>query len=193
MRYLSFLIDNYSNLPEIIAFRHGHRSSWHQSADAASEINHLNLTTIRKRGYQNFRCTLNDGMKDNDCPADGKDHRTHEGKPYWESVEPELQNAFTNLWDNWFGGPRPEYLMSACCAQFVVTGETVRGRSRDEYVKFRQYLIDTELDDYFSGRVFERSWHVVFGKKPVDCEEKEECRCQVYTGPLGCGQGWWKS
>ena len=83
--------------------------------------------------------------------------------------------------------------MAACCAQFVVTGETVRGRSREEYVRFRQYLIDTELDDYFSGRVFERSWHVVFGKRPVDCEVEKECRCQVYTGPLGCGHGWWKS
>lgn len=133
-----------------------------------------------------------DGTYDHDCPADGKDHLTHNGKPYWESVEPALQNAFTNLWNDWFGSPRPEYLMSPCCAQFVVTREAVLGRSKDEYVKYRQFLIDTELDDYFSGRVFERSWHVIFGKPPVLCETEEECKCQVYTGSLGCND-WRKS
>lgn len=189
MRYLSFIIDYYDNLPDIIAFRHGHRSSWHQSEDSAAEINYLNLTTIRNRGYQNFRCTLFDGVMNHDCPADMKDHLEHDGKPYWESVAPELQTEFAHLWQTWFGTPRPEYLMSACCAQFVVTRETVLTRSRGEYMRFRQYLIDTEVNDYYSGRVFEKVWHVVFGKPPVLCEEEEVCKCQVYTGPLGCRQG----
>ena len=193
MRYLSFIIEYYDNLPDIIAFRHGHKTAWHQSENSADEVNQLNLTTIRKRGYQNFRCTLHDGSKDHDCPADQKDHLQHNGKPYWESVEPVFSQTLTNLWNDWFGGEKPEYLMSACCAQFVVTRDAVLRRSRDEYVKFRQYLIDTELDDYHSGRILERSWHVVFGKPPVWCENEEECKCQIYTGSLrGCG-GWLRS
>ena len=189
MRYLSFIIDRYDNLPSIIAFRHGHDKSWHQHLDAATEVNHLNLTTIRERGYQNFRCTLFDGVHKHDCPYDQKDHLLHDGKPYWEGVDPVTRDTFADIWDAWFGGPRPEYLMSACCAQFIVTRESVLRRSRDKYMEYRQFLIDTELHDYHAGRIFEKTWHVVFGMPPVSCETEEECMCDVYTAPLGCGQG----
>ena len=53
MRYLSFIIDNYDSLPDIIAF---HEYAWHQSFGSAAEVNNLNLTTVRFRGYQNFKC-----------------------------------------------------------------------------------------------------------------------------------------
>lgn len=187
MRYLSFIIDHYHNLPNIIVFRHGHNDAWHQRADAATEINYLNLTTVRERGYQNFRCTLHDGLHDHECPVEKNGHREDNTTSYWETVEPELASAFEALWGAWFGGTRPEYLMAPCCAQFAVTGEAVRRRPREKYVEYRRWLIETELEDYFSGRVFERSWHVVFGMPPVSCGDEEECNCQIYTGPLGCG------
>lgn len=189
MRYLSFIIDHYDNLPNIIAFRHGHLETWHQHANATSEVNYLNLTTVRQRGYQSFRCTLHDGLSNHDCPAEGETHVEDNDKSYWDSVEPELTKTYGDLWDAWFGGTRPEYLMAACCAQFVVTRESVMRRSKEKYMEYRQWLIETELEDYFSGRVFERSWHVVFGKGAVSCEKEEECFCQVYTGPLGCNGG----
>lgn len=189
MRYLSFIIDHYRNLPSIIAFRHGHDKSWHQQLHSAAEVNHLNLTTMRERGYQNFRCTLNDGVYTHDCPDDQKDHLLHNGKPYWEGVDSETKDTYADIWDAWFGGPRPEYLMSACCAQFVVTRESVLKRSREKYMEYRQFLIDTDLHDYHAGRIFEKTWHVVFGMPPVSCETEEECMCEVYTAPLGCGQG----
>ena len=185
MRYLSFIIDHYDNLPDIIAFRHGHKESWNQRADAPAEVNNLNLTAVRQRGYQNFRCTLFDGRLNHECPALGEDIP----EDYWESVEPELATTFTDIWDAWFGGARPEYLMTACCAQFVVTRESVMSRSKEKYIEYRQWLIDTELEDYFSGRVLERTWHIIFGKPPVWCEREEDCDCQIYTGPLGCDQG----
>ena len=56
MRYLTFIIDNYDSLPDFIAFRHGPGSAWHQRFDSAIEVNNLNLTTVRLRGYQNTNC-----------------------------------------------------------------------------------------------------------------------------------------
>ena len=55
-------------------------------------------------------------------------------------------------------------IASACCAQFAVSREQVLKRPIEDYMKIRQWVIDTERDDASSGRVMEYLWHVIFGK-----------------------------
>lgn len=38
---------------------------------------------------------------------------------------------------------------------------------RDFYVHLRNWLVETELERYRSGRVFEYMWPVLFGEPPV--------------------------
>lgn len=188
MRYLSFIIDHYDSLPDITVFRHGHNESWDQRSDAASEINYLNLTTVRRRGYQNFRCDSN---------IMGCDHHIHLGaiqrenenhhRSLFARMQREVLEGVYEVWDSWIGGRMPEDITAACCAQFAVMKENVHRRTREKYLEYRQWLIDTPLDDDMSGRVLERLWHVIFGLPVVMCEPEAECICQVYTGPLGCG------
>jgi Protein of unknown function (DUF3431) len=55
----------------------------------------------------------------------------------------------------------------ACCAQFAVSRDQVLKRPLEDYVKIRQWVIDTERDDANSGRVMEYLWHVIFGKNLI--------------------------
>jgi hypothetical protein len=76
---------------------------------------------------------------------------------------------------------KPKEVGAACCAQFAVSREQVLQRPRDDYIKFRQWVIDTEKDDASSGRVMEFLWHVIFGQEVFcSCPDEELCYCQVY-------------
>ena len=51
---------------------------------------------------------------------------------------------------------------------------------REFYEHLRDWIIETELDRYRSGRVFEYMWAVMFGAPPVS-EPIEECDLLVCT------------
>ncbi|CAD6577455.1 MAG: hypothetical protein ASARMPRED_008287 [Alectoria sarmentosa] len=118
MRYLSFLIDRYDSLPDIIAFRHGHENSWHQTFDSAAEVNNLNLTTIRLRRYQNFQC--GDSCSQHIYLAETQRNEKRK-KLLSTRSDPPVDAAIYEHWNSWFGVPMPEDVAAACCAQFVVT------------------------------------------------------------------------
>lgn len=66
----------------------------------------------------------------------------------------------------------PGFLMPArvgvaCCAQFVVSRAQVQKRPLSDYERFRQWVMETELDDAKSGRVMEYLWHIIFGMDVV--------------------------
>lgn len=83
----------------------------------------------------------------------------------------------------------PDILSAACCAQFAVTRDTVLAHPRQDYVKWRQWIIDTGLDDEVSGRVWEYLWQYVFPgpnrslnsqTKAVSCPKEHICYCDGY-------------
>ncbi|KAI9850626.1 MAG: hypothetical protein M1838_005340 [Thelocarpon superellum] len=158
MAYLSYIIEHYDALPATMAFVHSHRGSylswwhsWHTDAAAFSNpaaLHHLQLAFVQRNGYVNLRCAWKPGC-----------------------VHPERANAHVTplTWSMLFGNatPFPDRVAAACCAQFAVSRDRVRARRREEYVAYRDWLLNTELQDAKSGRVFEFSWHVIFGMDPV--------------------------
>ena len=74
---------------------------------------------------------------------------------------------FFKLGFNGSVGEMPEHVGQPCCAQFAVSREQITKRSLEEYVSYRQWVLDTELDDEKSGRVMEYLWHVIFGKEAL--------------------------
>ena len=54
-----------------------------------------------------------------------------------------------------------------CCAQFGVSRSAVLQRSREDYIAFRQWLLNTELSDVVSGTAFEYLWHIIFGQPAI--------------------------
>lgn len=60
----------------------------------------------------------------------------------------------------------PEVVGTTCCAQFAVSRDAIRARSRDEYEGYRRWILETELEDDLSGRVLEYAWHSKFIASP---------------------------
>ena len=78
------------------------------------------------------------------------------------------------MWQDVFSGTSTEdkghasaLVGAACCAQFAVSNKQVLVRPLGDYVRFREWIIDTEKSDAKSGRVLEFLWHVIFGKDAV--------------------------
>lgn len=55
--------------------------------------------------------------------------------------------------------PIPDEVGVSCCAQFAVTKDVIRQRPKEDYIRFRDWLLNTPLQDGLSGRFFEYSWH----------------------------------
>jgi Protein of unknown function (DUF3431) len=178
MAYLTFLIDHYHSLPEIIVFLHPHKegwpAAWHTDApeyDNAKSVQSLQLDYVRRNGYANMRCIHDPG-----CPA--------EIQPFARDDPERLQErAFADAWTHLLGGDNssvPEIIATPCCAQFAVSRDQVLKRPLTDYLRYRRWLIDTPLTDYVSGRIFEYLWHVIFGKDPVWCPDLNQCWCEQF-------------
>lgn len=179
MAYLTYVIENYeSSLPSIIAFLHSHRKgffeAWHVDTplhDNAVAMQALQLDFVAQNGYVNLRCNTNPGCtkgyKSNKHPHVNGEvwQEIFEGTSTWptkEIGEPTSSQEDRHKFEYAYMG-----VASACCAQFAVSREQVHKRPLQDYVKIRQWVMDTEKDDAHSGRVMEYLWHIIFGKNNV--------------------------
>ena len=123
----------------------------------------LQLDFVQQNGYINLRCNLNPG-----CKA----IYHHVTRDVFTEIFQDTSTPPLNGTDLAVGSDKraiqiPETVAAACCAQFAVSRKQVLQRPREDYVKIRQWIIDTPLDDAHSGRVMEYLWHIIFGKEPV--------------------------
>ena len=155
--YGSYIIDNYDNLPDNVLFIHPNRYQWHNDDpdyDGLPMLRHFQIPYLEKEGYVNIRCAWSLGCPNEIKPLQEEgEHReaVHAGGDYkkaFQALFPELEV--------------PKAVGVSCCAQFAATREKIRERKREDYVRYRDWLIKTELDDSISGRVFEYSWHSKF-------------------------------
>jgi hypothetical protein len=56
MAYLTYIIDHYHHLPDVMFFHHDHNQAWHQLFSSSYELSHLNPETVLKQGYVSSRC-----------------------------------------------------------------------------------------------------------------------------------------
>ncbi|CAG8919391.1 unnamed protein product [Penicillium salamii] len=173
MVYLSYIIDNYNNLPESMLFIHSQRYQWHNDDpyyDGIPPLQHFQVPYLQQQGYVNLRCVWTLG-----CPTEIRPltdtHRNdvHAGEYF--------KNGFMELFPD---TPVPEEVGVSCCAQFGVSRAKVLERPLADYERYRKWLSTTTLQDDLSGRIMEYSWHMIFGMKPVHCPNAEECYCKVF-------------
>ncbi|TVY23461.1 hypothetical protein LHYA1_G008385 [Lachnellula hyalina] len=191
MTYLTYMIDSYDNFPDLILFMHNGRYQWHNDDplyDAVPVLQNLQLPYLISQQYTNLRCVWTLG-----CPAELNFDKTPANVDASKTAEIAYPEAFQELFP---GQSVPPTVGVACCAQFVVTREKIRERPVEDYKRYRQWLLDTPLDDYVSGRILEYSWHIIFGKPPVHCPNTKECYCRVFgqcdleCKEGECGQHW---
>ena len=162
--YLKYIVDNYDALPDHTAFLHAHRSSWH-SPDIVPLIRNLNWNTAPF--FNLAQHTLNNtiymnltGTPDRPAPpAEGKEDMLVDNghiKKFWsECLEGEM-------------GPVPPWIVDQCCAQFVVTRDQILERPLNFYMGIFNWLQAGKMDDYWSSRVLEHTWHAIFGRPATD-------------------------
>lgn len=147
-----YIIDNYENLPDVMLFIHSQRFQWHNDDpyyDGVAMLRNFQVPYLLQQGYVNLRCVWTLG-----CPAEIhplKDvHRedVHAGEYF--------KNGFEELFPD---QPVPEEVGASCCAQFGVSRAQVLKRPKSDYERFRQWLVQTPLQDDLSGRIMEYSWH----------------------------------
>ncbi|CAI6332642.1 unnamed protein product [Periconia digitata] len=158
MVYLTFMIDNYDNLPDSTLFIHPNRYQWHNDDadyDGLPVLRHFQFPYLESEGYVNLRCAWSMGCPEEIKPLDEEgEHRenVHAGGDY--------KKAFQELFP---GKPVPDRVGVSCCAQFALTKEKIREKKKEEYIRLRTWLLETTLADSISGRVLEYSWHSMCG------------------------------
>ncbi|MCJ1486211.1 hypothetical protein MMC06_006388, partial [Schaereria dolodes] len=129
--YLTYLVNSYDELPDIIAFIHSHRKGypggWHTDAmdyDNVISLQTLNINFVQRQGYTNLRCIAVPGCPDEVQPFRNppEAYRKHE-------------HAFPAAWKYMFVDKDiPSVVGTPCCSQFAVSKEQVLARPRSDYM-----------------------------------------------------------
>jgi hypothetical protein len=148
--YLKFIYENYDNLPQHIAFIHGHETAWHQRRNIIEEIRG---EVWKSKGYYGLNNYLYD------------DHNMgHHLMPYVHAMWPIYFEPYLAI-------PAPEYVCHDCCAQFIVSRERILTISREAYKSWYDLSINEENEFGMKTKdiaiVFEWIWHVIFGEPLV--------------------------
>ncbi|KXT11140.1 hypothetical protein AC579_4939 [Pseudocercospora musae] len=156
-----YIIENYDRLPASVIFSHSKRYQWHNDDplyDGQAVLRRLNMSYVESVGYASLRCCLTLG-----CPVEIKPLRQAEDEhPVSDPDSPKARagSFFKAAFEDMFPGqPVPEEIGASCCAQFAVTGDTIRQRPRADYERYRDWLLNTPLRDDLRGGIMEYSWH----------------------------------
>lgn len=179
MIYLTYIIDNYANLPDIILFMHAHRWTHHNNDlldnDAVQMISRLNDEHVFREGYVNMRCQWDPG-----CPK--WLHPTN----LQESLGKQEEVVLARCWGELFPfDPLPAFLAQTCCAQFAISKERILSIPLSQFLFYRNWILMTPLSDYISGRIWEYSWQFIFTRRYVNCPAEHICYCDGFKVCFG--------
>ena len=171
MTYLTYIIDHYDVLPDILIFMHSHRWTHHNNAllgyDASEMVRRLKGDYVIREGYVNLRCHWSPG-----CPE-----WLHPGN-LQESLEKQEEVVLSRCWSELFpSDPLPAALGQACCAQFALSKERVLSIPLSRFTFYRDWIARTTLSDYVSGRIWEYSWQFLFTGQSIYCPAEHICYC----------------
>jgi len=191
MVYLTYIIDHYDRLPDTVLFFHPHQVTWHNNIllglNTATTIQRLSDARVAREGYFNSRCHHDPG-----CP-----NWLHIDRPEaeWDTFRKNEERFFTSsVWRELHpSAPVPSAISQPCCAQFAVSGARIKSRPQSEYIRYRDWLLTTELEDEISGRIMEYTWQYIFTDESEFCPPMNACYCDGYGICFGGGdelQNW---
>lgn len=177
MVYLTYIIDHYDHLPDVMFFHHDHNQAWHQMFSSGYELKHLNPATVLRDGYVSPRCLPG---CENIISLSGDVAPLEDLKSASRDVM--ISSVLHEFWLDEKGNKQklPERIAAPCCAQFAVSRQRVRRRSKAEWEALRSWLINTGANSRESGRVLEYTWHLWFGMGDEFCPDEAQCLCDVY-------------
>jgi hypothetical protein len=179
MIYLSWIIDNYDDLPDVAIFMHAHQYTWHNDDilgnNAAELISRLSRQRVWREGFVNMRCSWYPGCPDWMHPGETK-----------ENVYKQEEILLAKAWSELFPLDEvPPILAQPCCAQMSLSRERIQAKPRSQYVWYRDWLFSTKLPDFLSGRIWEYMWQFVFTGESVWCPKEHICFCDQFGSCFG--------
>lgn len=146
--FLEYIINNYDCLDDYTIFVHGHRNSWHHNEFMDSKINRL----IFVHDYYN--------INDQDLVAltqfPGSLEKTVENIHNLESILGYKIDCTKIIY--------------RCSSQFYVSRETIHKYTKEQYQKMLNWLYTTDEKSFWTSRVFEYCWHVMFTCNYIDIQ-----------------------
>lgn len=160
--YLWYICKFWDDLPNKVAFIHGHENSLHQDNSI--------LEMIDKHKDKEFW-----GLNGKNCVSY---HDLTQAHPYFPS-DANGANAFDVLWEAFMKenfGQRPDTLFLESAAQFIVSRDRIKRLPLSFYNRALQIICSPfnnsdELDKII-GIFFECTWHIIFGE-PTHITSKE--------------------
>lgn len=151
--YLTYIVARYANLPDVTGFFHGHADSPHQQLNSAAIIKSTRLDKIR---YLNVNRDdwVNVVRAAETWPDNRYGHR-----------------LIASLWPTLFApylGERPAELRSYASSQFFVHKDLVRSLPLAAYRHWLDWIMTTEIPDYWSSRVVEYLWHYILTRRAIE-------------------------
>lgn len=126
--------------------------------DGVPPLKNLRLPYVEREGYANMRCTWVLG-----CPGEIQPRKAisqieaaFEPSNDRANTEAAYAYAFQELFPD---KPVPEQVGNHCGAQFALARWKVLERPKKDYIRYRDWLWKTPLEDSVSGRILEYSWH----------------------------------
>lgn len=177
MPYLTYIIKYYDKLPDVSMFMHAHQYTWHNNdlidSDSSLMVQKLNPAKVVRDGYVNLRCHHDPGCPAHLHPAGITEDTADINRPE------ELYVA--QAWRELFPGTDvPEVLSQPCCAQFALSRDRLQSIPLSEYVRHRNWIINTHLDDAVAGRVWEYVWQYLWTGQWEFCPVEHVCYCDLY-------------
>ena len=177
--YLQYIVEQYNNLPDAVAFVHAHQVAPHMP-DKLDILNKLRWGAFQ---YANLRYTnvtydlWGKWTGDWLCPQNPLKPPPSD-EIIWDELRVNQSQLFADVWKELFEGPigpMPQYVHSPCCAEFVVSRQRIQARPLSFYQDCLTWLEATSSERYWAGRIFEYVWHIVFGETalyfaPEKCE-----------------------
>ncbi|KAF2101973.1 hypothetical protein NA57DRAFT_53913 [Rhizodiscina lignyota] len=191
MSYLSFIVEHYDDLPDIMVFLHCHCDSPHNNrrfSDRTSPmLSSLNFSHVTKRGFVNLLCDR-DGTPGCNPAKVYELHRlsspsfrnidmsTHH-RLFTQSLADTLRTITADL---------PKEILVPRGAQFAVTRETVKAVPLQHFELLLARLMHLGPDpgeSFRAGQIMENLWHVIFlgADHGVLCAPEDECYCHLYS------------
>lgn len=190
-KYLSYIVDNYNNLPDTVAFMQAGRMDWHDPVPKDATMRRWDWGAAAAHGGMAFLPTAAP------CIIEDSDPQAQDSEPEVAQMQekrrrlvpdqercvgvvehsPPQMETVRSVWAEVFEpelGPLPKHWFTHCCAQFQVTSGAILHHPLEFYQRLLQFTLDHDRSlagemkknhdekRRDAGHVFEVLWALIF-------------------------------
>ena len=151
--YLKYIIDHYDNLPTHIVLLHCHEFSWHHSG---SIVNIVDNFVGKHINIENLNHHIVRRRSDLDVHGDDLDIKDDNFSKFFRTyIKPGTGKHILY----------PDFMYNIKgCSQFIVRKNVIMRHTRKFYELIYEWLITTDVINYWSGRYLEWTWDLSWNK-----------------------------